>query len=155
MITGPYITLIFAVRFLLQKSLHHQRLVLAAAEQRSSSAGHPWIEYGLWSCSRNPHYFGEILMCCGMALLCCGSPASAGLHDYHCRQWILLSWLPDSACSLRIWWCLSGPLCVWLHLQNLSDAKDASNRKKWQTFPQYAVYCRETPLLLPALRTTV
>lgn len=98
----------------------------AAFRRDSSNAGN-FISTGLWSWSRHPNYFGEIVLWTGMALLVL--PALAGL-----QYLTLISPLFVAALLLRV----SGvPM-----LERRADAK-------WGGQPAYERYKATTPVLVP------
>jgi steroid 5-alpha reductase family enzyme len=86
-----------------------------------------FMSTGLWSRSRHPNYFGEILLWSGLALAV----------------------LP----SLRGWGfvTLTSPFFVWLLVMKISGAPmlEAKADKRWHDDPQYRVYKERTPLLIP------
>ena len=98
----------------------------AAFRRDSSNAGN-FITTGLWSWSRHPNYFGEIVLWTGMALMVL--PALAGL-----QYLTLISPLFVAALLLRV----SGvPM-----LERRADAK-------WGDQPNYERYKETTPVLVP------
>ena len=98
-----------------------------AAFRRDSKNTGNFITTGLWSWSRHPNYFGEIVLWTGMALLVL--PALAGL-----QYLTLISPLFVAALLLRV----SGvPM-----LERRADAK-------WGDQPNYERYKETTPVLVP------
>lgn len=96
---------------------------------RRRSGGDTFISEGLWSLSRHPNYFGEILLWTGVALM--ALPALRG--------WQLAT--------------LVSPLFVYLLLTRVSGIvlleKKADAR--WGGRPGYEAYKANTPLLVPRL----
>ncbi|MEG3595486.1 MAG: DUF1295 domain-containing protein [Actinomycetota bacterium] len=88
-----------------------------------------FISSGLWSRSRHPNYFGEILLWSGIALA-----AAPSLHGW--QHITLLS-----------------PVFVWLLLMKISGAPmlEAKADRRWGHEPAYNEYKKTTPLLLPRL----
>ncbi len=86
-----------------------------------------FINVGLWSWSRHPNYFGEILLWTGMAVL--ASP-------------ILSGWQ---------WAAMISPLFVYLLLTRVSGIPmlAAKGLKKWGDDPAYQKYLATTSLLIP------
>ncbi len=88
-----------------------------------------FISSGLWSRSRHPNYFGEILLWSGIAVA--------------------------AAPSLRGWQhiTLLSPVFVWLLLMKISGAPmlEAKADRRWGHEPSYNEYKKTTPLLLPRL----
>ncbi|NNU16647.1 DUF1295 domain-containing protein [Parvularcula sp. ZS-1/3] len=88
-----------------------------------------FIDKGLWSRSRHPNYFGEILLWTGMAVA--AIPVLTG----------------------GLWITLISPLFVTLLLTKVSGIPllDASARKRWGDDPEYRAYRKRTPALIPRL----
>lgn len=88
-----------------------------------------FIDKGLWSRSRHPNYFGEILLWSGMAIA--AIPVLMG----------------------GLWITLISPLFVTLLLTKVSGIPllDASARKRWGDDPEYQAYRKRTPALIPRL----
>jgi steroid 5-alpha reductase family enzyme len=89
----------------------------------------PFISKGLWSYSRHPNYFGEILLWVGVAIT--AVPALSG--------WQLV--------------VLLSPLFVILLLTKISGVPmlEAKADKKWATNEDYQAYKAKTPVLIPKL----
>ena len=87
-----------------------------------------WIDEGLWSRSRHPNYFGEILLWAGIAVI--------GFH------------------SLDDWEraALVSPIFVYLLLTRISGIPllDKRAMDKWEEDPDYLAYRARTRALLPA-----
>jgi steroid 5-alpha reductase family enzyme len=88
-----------------------------------------FIQTGLWSKSRHPNYFGEIMLWIGVAVI--ALPVLTGL------QWV----------------ALISPLFVALLLTRVSGVPllEAKADKKWGGQPDYEEYKKKTPVLLPKL----
>ncbi|WP_424464324.1 DUF1295 domain-containing protein [Pseudoclavibacter helvolus] len=88
-----------------------------------------FIRTGLWSRSRHPNYFGEILLWIGVAIV--AAPVLVGW------QWI----------------ALISPIFVTLLLTRVSGVPllEAKADKKWGGQADYEDYKRRTPVLLPKL----
>ncbi len=86
-----------------------------------------FIQGGLWSLSRHPNYFGEILLWLGVALI--ALPVLQG--------WQLVA--------------LISPIFVTLLLTRVSGVPllEAKADKKWGGQPDYEAYKKNTPVLLP------
>ena len=86
-----------------------------------------WIDSGLWSLSRHPNYFGEILLWSGIAII--GLSCLSGLE--------LLTWI--------------SPLFIYLLLTKISGVPLLDKRalEKWGEDPEYQKYRDKTFLLLP------
>ena len=105
-----------------------------ADSQKSRFAADPankgrFIQTGLWSKSRHPNYFGEIMLWIGVAVI--ALPVLVGL------QWV----------------ALISPLFVTLLLTRVSGVPllEAKADKKWGGQPDYEEYKKKTPVLLPKL----
>tara|TARA_Y100001980_G_C14554980_1_gene342569 strand:- start:4917 stop:5915 length:999 start_codon:yes stop_codon:yes gene_type:complete len=88
-----------------------------------------WIDTGLWSKSRHPNYFGEILLWFGIA--CFGIACFEGSE--------LVTWI--------------SPLFVYLLLTKVSGIPilDKRGLEKWGEIPEYIIYRESTPRLFPKL----
>ena len=86
-----------------------------------------WIDSGLWSFSRHPNYFGEILLWSGIATI--GLSCLSGLE--------LLTWI--------------SPIFIYLLLTKISGVPILDKRalEKWGEDPEYQKYRDKTFLLLP------
>eukprot|EP01102_Stenamoeba_stenopodia_P000622 TRINITY_DN10599_c0_g1_i1.p1 TRINITY_DN10599_c0_g1~~TRINITY_DN10599_c0_g1_i1.p1 ORF type:complete len:270 (+),score=28.18 TRINITY_DN10599_c0_g1_i1:160-969(+) len=91
-----------------------------------------WVDSGLWSISRHPNYFGEILMWSGIYLSC-----TSVIKDLPSR---ILTGLASPAFITYLLTRVSGiPI-----LERMSD-------KKWGNNPAYVAYKRRTAVLVPFL----
>ena len=90
-----------------------------------------WIEGGLWSLSRHPNYFGEILVWTGIAFF--GISCFSGLE--------MISWI--------------SPIFVYFLLTKISGIPLLDRRAeiKWHNNPDYQLYKEKTPQLIPTLRS--
>ncbi len=86
-----------------------------------------WIDEGLWSKSRHPNCFGEIVLWSGVAVL--------GLNA-------LSGWK---------YFALISPIFVFLLLTRVSGVPllDAGAKKKWGSSPAYQAYRKKTRMLIP------
>jgi steroid 5-alpha reductase family enzyme len=86
-----------------------------------------WIDTGLWSYSRHPNYFGEILLWSGIALS--GASVFSGSE----------------------WWALVSPIFVAILLTKISGIPllDRKAFSKWGHNPDYLAYRKRTRALLP------
>tara|TARA_B000000441_G_scaffold122925_1_gene99050 strand:+ start:624 stop:1490 length:867 start_codon:yes stop_codon:yes gene_type:complete len=94
------------------------------------SGNETFIRTGLWSRSRHPNYFGEIVLWTGLTI--------AALPSLSNWQYVTLS----------------SPVFVWLLLMKISGAPmlEAKAERRWGTDPEYIKYRSATPLLVPRLR---
>jgi steroid 5-alpha reductase family enzyme len=88
-----------------------------------------FIQIGLWSRSRHPNYFGEIVLWIGVAII--ALPVLQGW------QWV----------------ALISPVFVTLLLTRVSGIPllEAKADKKWGGQPEYEAYKKRTPVLIPRL----
>ncbi len=88
-----------------------------------------FISTGLWSRSRHPNYFGEILLWCGVALM--AVPTLSGWR----------------------WVVLISPVFVWLLLTRVSGVPllEARAAARFGDDPAYGAYVKHTPVLVPRL----
>jgi len=101
----------------------------SAFRARPESEGR-WIDEGLWSTSRHPNYFGEIMLWTGIFVV--------GAGVFQGWQWLgVLS-----------------PLFVTLLLTKVSGLPMLEQRadERWGDDPAYRAYKVETPVLIPTLR---
>ena len=89
-----------------------------------------FISSGLWSISRHPNYFGEIILWIGIAII--SLPTLSGF------QYVTLI----------------SPLFIYLLLTRISGVNllEESSDKKWGDLPEYEQYKRETPALVPFIK---
>jgi steroid 5-alpha reductase family enzyme len=109
---------------MIEVAADHQKRVF-----RGSHLGR-FIDTGLWSRSRHPNYFGEILLWVGVAL--CASSTLAG------PQWV--AWI--------------SPVFVTVLLTRISGIPMLEQRaqERWGDDPAYQAYRDRTPVLIPRLR---
>lgn len=88
-----------------------------------------FIQSGLWSVSRHPNYFGEILLWVGVLVI--AAPALQGW------QWI----------------AVLSPIFVFVLLTRVSGIPllEAKAKRKWGDDPEYQAYRARTPRLIPRL----
>ncbi len=107
--------------------------VVADSQKRRFSADPAnkgrFIQTGLWSRSRHPNYFGEIVLWLGVALI--ALPVLQGW------QWV----------------AMISPIFVTLLLTRVSGVPllEAKSDKKWGAQPDYEDYKKKTPVLIPRL----
>ncbi len=96
---------------------------------RALYGGSAFIDTGLWSRSRHPNYFGEIILWCGVALI--ALPALQG--------WQHLA--------------LISPVFVYLLLTRVSGIPmlERASDRRWGDDPRYLAYKKRTPVLIPRL----
>lgn len=89
-----------------------------------------FIQSGLWSRSRHPNYFGEIVLWAGVAIIALP---------------VLQGWQ---------WMALVSPIFVTLLLTRVSGIPLLENKadKKWGGQEDYEAYKKRTPVLVPRLR---
>ena len=89
-----------------------------------------FISSGLWSISRHPNYFGEIILWIGIAII--SLPTLSGF------QYVTLI----------------SPLFIYLLLTRISGVNllEESSDKKWGDLQEYEQYKRETPILVPFIK---
>ena len=89
-----------------------------------------FITSGLWSRSRHPNYFGEIVLWFGVTII--ALPVLGGWQ----------------------WLTLVSPLFVTGLLIKVSGVRllEASGQQRWGSDPAYRQYLENTPMLIPALR---
>ena len=89
-----------------------------------------YISSGLWSISRHPNYFGEIILWIGIAII--SLPTLSGF------QYVTLI----------------SPLFIYLLLTRISGVNllEESSDKKWGDLPEYEQYKKETPVLVPFIK---
>lgn len=97
----------------------------SAFKKDPANAG-KFISNGLWSWSRHPNYFGEMLLWFGVAVM-----AVPVLHDW---QWV----------------CLISPMFVYALIAHVSGVNqlEAKADRKWGEDPAYLVYKRNTSELV-------
>jgi steroid 5-alpha reductase family enzyme len=88
-----------------------------------------FIQTGLWSRSRHPNYFGEILLWIGVAII-----ALPALY-----QWQMVT--------------LISPIFVILLLTKISgiSLQEEQANQRWADDPEYQAYKKRTPVLIPKL----
>ncbi len=109
---------------------------VAADAQKSRFNADPankgrFIQSGLWSRSRHPNYFGEIVLWIGIAIMTVP---------------VLQGWQ---------WVAMLSPVFVTLLLTRVSGVPmlEAKAEKKWGGQPAYEAYKKDTPVLVPRLFT--
>ena len=93
---------------------------------RSQTENHGrFIQSGLWSWSRHPNYFGEILLWTGIAVI------GSGVYTGH------------------QWWAWSSPVVVIWLLTSVSGIPmlEARAEQRWGEDPEYVAYKKRTPVL--------
>ena len=89
-----------------------------------------FISSGLWSISRHPNYFGEIILWIGIAII--------SLPTLYGFQYVTLI----------------SPLFIYFLLTRISGVNllEESSDKKWGDLQEYEQYKRETPILVPFIK---
>jgi steroid 5-alpha reductase family enzyme len=97
--------------------------------RKNSENSNNFITSGLWSITRHPNYFGEIILWVGITVA--AFPALSG--------WQLIT--------------LMSPIFVTLLLIKVSGVKllEASGQERWGSDPEYQSYLANTPVLVPFL----
>jgi len=113
---------IWIVGFSIEVSADAQKRIFRASAQNKGK----FIQEGLWSWSRHPNYFGEIMLWIGIAMI--AAPA-------------LIGWQ---------WLTLVSPLFVVLLLTRISGIPmlEARAEKRWGTDPDFQAYKARTSRLL-------
>ncbi len=116
-------TLLWFVGFLIEVVADHQKSRFKAKSENKGD----FIQSGLWSRSRHPNYFGEILLWTGVAVI--AIPVMEGW------QWVTLS----------------SPFLVTLLLTRVSGIPLLEKRadEKWGGQHDYEAYKKNTPVLVP------
>lgn len=129
---GVFSTTVFALGYIV--AIAGLALEIAADQQKMRFRKNPenrgrFIHTGLWSRSRHPNYFGEILFWLGLAVAT--TPSMSGIQ--------YAAWL--------------SPLFVYFLLTRLSGIPTLAKRgqKLWGDDPAYQAYLATTPRLLPRL----
>ena len=118
--------LVWLTGFLIEVIADNQKTKFRSFEENKDK----FITSGLWSWSRHPNYFGEILLWSGLAMA--AVPSMSG-------------WQFVTSVS---------PLFVWALLMKISGAPmlEAKANRRWGSDPAYLEYKSKTPLLVPRLR---
>ncbi|KAM0681307.1 hypothetical protein GINT2_000506 [Glugoides intestinalis] len=90
-----------------------------------------WISTGLWSISRHPNYFGEILLWIGIALIC--------IQDISLKKRTAFLFISPAFVAFLLIFISGVPI-----LEEIADKKFGEN-------PEYMAYKRKTPVLVPYL----
>lgn len=119
--------IIWIVGFVIEVVADHQKAIFRSNPENRGK----WISSGLWSRSRHPNYFGEIVMWIGISLVC--------IQDFkQYKKTLLLSISPIFVAFLLIF--ISGiPL-----LEKKANEKFGKNE-------EYKKYRERTPILIPRL----
>lgn len=113
--------------FLIESVADWQKRQFKRRSTQPDDAQQPFISTGLWSWSRHPNYFGEILLWLGIA--CIAAPAISGW------QWVTLI----------------SPMFVIVLLTKISGIPMLEKRAddRWQDNEAYQRYKQRTPVLIP------
>lgn len=115
---------LFAVGFFIEALADHQKSNFRANPENAGR----FISSGLWSIVRHPNYLGEIVLWSGLGLA--ALPSLRGLER---------------------WSTLLSPVFITLLLTSVSGIPmlEKSGIKRWGSDPNYQLYLRNTPRLLP------
>jgi len=122
--------LLWLTGFSIEVVADRQKRRFKAWRKQAGANAQEFISSGLWSRSRHPNYFGEILLWFGIALI--ALPALVGW------QWVTLL----------------SPLFVYLLLTRVSGIPMLERQadKRWGDDASYQQYKKTTPVLFPRLR---
>lgn len=126
--TGAYIGgAIWLVGFLFETIADRQKSTFKAKPENKGR----FINKGLWTVSRHPNYFGEIILWIGVAIV--AAPVLQG--------WQLIT--------------LISPMFVIFLLCRVSGIplQEAQAKERWGDDPEYQRYVKLTPVLIPGYRT--
>ncbi|XP_006817278.1 uncharacterized protein LOC102808528, partial [Saccoglossus kowalevskii] len=114
----------FVIGFFLEAVADHQKSVFRANPENADT----WINTGLWSISRHPNYFGEILLWFGLYV----SASSVYNHNY---QYLTIV----------------SPLFVTYLLTQVSGVPllEKIGQHRWGQNAQYQRYVKNTAVLIP------
>ncbi|KAL1914961.1 uncharacterized protein VTP21DRAFT_7666 [Calcarisporiella thermophila] len=98
-----------------------------------------FIQHGLWSVSRHPNYFGEIVLWWGVWILCWNSLAQMT------KQHFIPEWAAQSTLISPIF-----DAFLLLFVSGIPPLEESSNRK-FGSLKAYQEYKRRTPILIPKL----
>lgn len=117
--------LLWLIGFLMEAVADNQKRLF----KQQKNTHKEFIQTGLWSRSRHPNYFGEILLWLGVAII-----AYPALY-----QWQMVT--------------LISPLFVILLLTKISgiSLQEEQANKRWADDPEYQAYKKRTPVLIPKL----
>lgn len=90
-----------------------------------------WISTGLWSISRHPNYFGEIVLWIGIALIC--------IQDIRLKKRTAFLFISPAFVAFLLIFISGVPI-----LEKIADKKFGDN-------PEYIAYKKQTPVLVPFL----
>ncbi len=116
-------TLLWVLGFLIEVIADRQKQQFRIDENNQNK----FITSGLWSISRHPNYFGEVLLWTGIA--CMALPTLSGL------QWVTLI----------------SPVFVYLLIRYVSGVPmlEESAERKWGDIEAYQMYKAKTPIFFP------
>jgi steroid 5-alpha reductase family enzyme len=115
--------LLWLIGFLMEAVADNQKRIF----KQQKNTHKEFIQTGLWSRSRHPNYFGEILLWVGVAII-----AYPALY-----QWQMVT--------------LISPIFVILLLTKISgiSLQEEQANKRWADDPEYQAYKKRTPVLIP------
>ena len=106
-----------------------------------------FITSGLWSVSRHPNYFGEILLWFGIYLSC--SSAFRGVQYFSVISPLFICFLLTKVSG--------NPTYYHAKIANISPPGvpllEKSGMKRWGDLPAYKKYLEEVPVLIPFIKT--
>ena len=115
-----------------------------------SNAG-KFINTGLWSISRHPNYFGEILLWFGLFVSASSS---------YTKWWYLIKEVASFSLSInffsvyiqsREYLSIMSPMFLTFLITKMSGIPplESYGAKKWGHLPEYQAYLEKTPVLIP------
>lgn len=122
---GGFGLLVWLIGFTIETVADNQKRLFKQQKDTQTQ----FIQSGLWSRSRHPNYFGEILLWVGVAII-----AYPALY-----QWQVMT--------------LISPLFVILLLTKISgiSLQEEQANERWADDPEYQAYKKRTPVLIPKL----
>ena len=125
---GDYVSMaLWIVGFITESTADFQKSAFMSDAKNKGR----FIDTGLWSVSRHPNYFGEILMWCGVAGVAVSMNASPGISVASCASPLFVTFLLTQMSGIPI-------------LEKMAD-------ERWGNETAYQEYKRNTPCLIPRL----
>jgi steroid 5-alpha reductase family enzyme len=119
--------LIWFVGFIIEVIADTEKMVFRNDEKNK----HKYITSGIWSLSRHPNYFGEILMWSALSMI------SSNVALEHNKMILHAAWM--------------SPIFTFLLLRFASGVPmiEKAGHKKWGNDPNYVKYMKETSMIIP------